>query len=307
LTSMVQLYNGEVGNDEIDDLGHMNVRFYAMRALRATATLMSLHGLDPDSLESMGAAIDVHDIFTRHHREQIAGAPLAVMGGVLESTADGVRLYHELSNTDSGERAATFVHRARLRDVHTHGLLDIPEISSKSLGEAIVAWPEAGRSRSIDLDHRAPELMLHEARERGLALRRPRRVLAEECDATGFVPAERYPSLLWLGEPFPPDKGRPPMFDLDDGGVMSLASLESHSQMNELPALGTRIQSFTGVVELARKTMIRRNWVFDLDHERLIGSGTIVEIAIHLGKRRSLEIPPRIRAEFEASAQLDLR
>ncbi len=96
------------------------------------------------------------------------------------------------------------------------------------------------------------------------------------------------------------------MMTLDDGQRMSFAALETRSILGEPPREGTRIQSFSAIVEIGGKTMMRRTWVFDLDSERLVQSSVFVDIALHLGLRRAIEIPPRLRADFEAKAQLDL-
>jgi acyl-CoA thioester hydrolase len=307
LKELTLLHEAPVAENEIDDLGHMNVRYYGERALDSTHELLSNHGLSPDSCESVGAVLDVFDIYTRHHREQLAGAPLAVRGGVLDAGDDGVRLYHELTNTDSGELAATFVHRIQLRDLESRSAVVLPADVRKSLGESIVGWPEHGQSRTIDLDRTAPPLTLAEARRRGLAIRKERRVRADECDANGFAPPSRRLELVWGGEPLHPGANGPPMFDLDDGGRMSLAALETRSLLFESPKVGTLIQSFSAIVEIARKTIVRRTWVFDVERARLLHNNMMVDIALHLGERRSLEIPANVRSTFEAEAQLDLR
>jgi acyl-CoA thioester hydrolase len=309
LTVLKQLHEASVGEDEIDDLGHMNVRYYAERALQATATLVATHGLGHESCEALNASFEVRDLFTRHYREQMAGAQLAIMGGVLEVDEHGIRIYHELSNTDSGEVAATFVHRAVLLDRESRSALVLPDDVQKSLGESLVAWPKHGRSRSIDLDRAPPPLSLEEARSRGLAFRQERRIQPEECDASGFVPAARRQDLTWGGKPMRAHKGQagPPMFDLEDGSRMSLAALETRAQLFEPASVGTRIQTFSAIVEVATKTAIRRTWVYDLDHDLLLQSNTLVDIALHLGKRRAMEIPEPVREAFEANAQFDLR
>lgn len=307
MKNLERLYEGKVGGEEIDDLGHMNVRYYGERALNATGRLLSDHGLDSRTYESMRASLEVNDVYTRHLREQLVGAPLAVMGGVLEAHEDGVRLYHELLNTENGELAAAFVHRVGLRSLDHHSTLRLPEIALKSLRESIVSWPEHGRPRSIDLDRPAPSLSLSEARERGLALRKERSVLEAECDSSGSVPASQRQELVWGGEPIPPNSGGPPIFDLEDGSRMSMAALETRSQLMEPPRLGMRIQSFSATVDVAKKTTIRRAWVFDVDHERILFSNTFVDIALHLGKRRAMEIPPTMRARLEANLHSDLR
>ena len=307
MTDLRKLYEGTVGATEIDDLGHMNVRYYAERGLQATANLLADNGLDADSIEAVDASIEIRDLYTRHYREQLVGAPLAVMGGALEVDEYEVRAYHELSNTQSGELAATFVHRIGLRSLDSRSKRSLPESTRKSLSDSVVGWPEHGRPRSIDLDRLPPPLSLAQAHDRGLALRFERRVLAEECAPTGFVPASRRQDLVWGGKPIPPHGGGPPMFDLEDGGRMSMAALETRSLLSESPRVGTRIQSFSATVEVGSKTTIRRAWVFDLDRERLLFSNTFVDIALHLGQRRAIRIPPELRARFEATAQLDLR
>lgn len=317
MTSLVRLYAGKVEADEIDDLGHMNVRYYGERALGATAALLDRHGLGRDASEA--ASLDVFDIFTRHYREQMVDAPLEVHGGVLAVDERHVRLYHELTNTETGDVAATFVHRVRLRRPAGEGPLsptDRPEPVRwttwpapirKSLAEALVDWPAHGRPRSVDLDHAPPALSLTEARARGLELRRERLIRQDECDASGFVPPMRRQELVWGGQPMDSKRAGPPIYDLPDGSRMSLAALETRAVATESPRAGMRIQSFSAIVGIASKTLERRTWLFDVERERLLHSNTLVDIALHLGERRALVIPDELRASFEAELQPDLR
>ena len=97
------------------------------------------------------------------------------------------------------------------------------------------------------------------------------------------------------------------MFTLEDGNRMSMAALETRGLLIESPTASTRIQSFSATVEVGSKTTARRAWVFDLDREHLLFTSLFVDVALHLGKRRAIEIPEPIRAQFEARAQFDLR
>src|SRR6478735_7771571 len=97
-------HTSSVTDDQIDHLGHMNVRYYGVNAHAATdAVLRQLDGWP------VGAHV-VHDAYTRHHREQLAGTPLLVRSGVLGTAADGLRLHHELVPANAEALAATFVH-----------------------------------------------------------------------------------------------------------------------------------------------------------------------------------------------------
>ncbi len=105
MTSLTVTHRSTVTEEQIDHLGHMNVRFYGTNAERAMNVLLA--GLElPAELH-----LQLVDVYTRHHREQLSGARLVVHSGVVEASDDGIRLYHELTNEDTGTLAATFFHR----------------------------------------------------------------------------------------------------------------------------------------------------------------------------------------------------
>jgi acyl-CoA thioester hydrolase len=299
------LHEATVAEEEIDHLGHMNVRFYLEKALRGTEALAAAHGLDAGACRRLGGTLELRDSYTRHWREQLVGAPLEVRGGVLSVRTAGLRCYHELVNRDSGERAATFVQDLCLRRRESGEALPLPEMVAKSAGEARVAWPEHGRPRTLDLSQAPPALSLAAARERGLAMREPRVVGPEECDAEGRFLASRYLDLVWGGEPSG-FRTAVPLFE-DGGRRFGWATMESRGVLHELPRAGSRIQSFGAEVEIARKTSFRHHWVFDLERGALLCTSSIVNLAFDLGARRAIEIPDALRETLRAQYHPDLR
>src|SRR5215469_7012546 len=103
------LSESEIQPNEIDHLGHMNVRFYMERAQKANKALMQRFGLDSGSPDEQRAILVQKDSYVRYHREQFQGSTLAVKGGVLDADADGLRLYFELVNDAKAQVAATFI------------------------------------------------------------------------------------------------------------------------------------------------------------------------------------------------------
>ena len=301
------LHRATVAAEEIDHLGHMNVRFYLEKALLSSRALAAEHGLGEAVCQELGCVLELRDAFTRHYREQLVGAPLAVLSGVLDVLPDGLRLYHELVNTDLDERAATFIHEMKLRDREARTGRPIPEMVAKSAGDSLAACPEHGKPRTLDLERVPPALSLADVRSRNLAMRKARVVEPEECDAGGYYPASRYQELVWGGEPIVPRAGFVPVFELEDGIRFGWATLESRGVLLELPRAGSRIQSFGAEVALANKTSCRHNWVFDLDRETLICTSSIVNLAFDIGARRAIEIPEQIRETLERQFHPDLR
>ncbi len=301
------LHETRVAPEEIDHLGHMNVGFYFEKALRATRALASAHGLTEEKCGSLGSVLEVRDAFTRHYREQLVDAPLAVFGGVLVVRPGGLRIYHELRNTERDELAATFMHEAVLRDRKMRDVVPLPEMCAKSAGDELVSWPEHGRPRTIDLEHDPGTLTLETARARGLAMREVRVIQAEECDADGVFKASRYQDLVWGGEPLKQRSAMLPLHALPGGGKMGWATMENRGILTALPRAGARVQSFGAEVELGRKTSYRHNWVFDVDSGALACTSSIVNLAFDLQKRRSMEPPAAVRQALEEQLHPDLR
>jgi len=304
---LIPLYEGAVADEEIDELGHMNVRFYLAKALLASRTLAAAHGLDEGACRERGALLTIADVFTRHYREQLPGARLSVRGGVIGVRGDGLRLYHELWGAEGDELSATFVHELQLQDRKTREPLPVPEIVAKSASEALIDWPEHGKPRTLDLDRVPPTLSLASARSRGLAMREERVVTAEECDEDGILPASSHQDLVWGGVPTDGRAPGPPLFELPSGGKFGWATLESRALLFELPRAGTRIQSFGAEVELARKTSFRHHWVYDVERGKLLCTSSILNLAFDISARRSIEIPPELRATLETRYHPDLR
>ena len=83
MSQLRRTYEGSVPPEEIDHLGHMNVRFYATKARAASASLLADYGLSPDACAERGVRMAIPDAFTLHLREQLEGARLVVDTGVL--------------------------------------------------------------------------------------------------------------------------------------------------------------------------------------------------------------------------------
>src|SRR5213078_2667875 len=132
---MRTLFQSAVAADEIDGLGHLNVRYYIARALRANAALMDGLGLSPAAL---GARLVQADTYTRYHREQFQGSTLQVRGGVLEAHGERIRVYFEVCNDAKAEVAATFILGFALVDQATRAPIRIPEPVLAEAADALV-------------------------------------------------------------------------------------------------------------------------------------------------------------------------
>lgn len=295
-TTLVTVHRTEVTEDQIDHLGHMNVRYYGLAARAATWAVVDR--LRPTDHEAV--AVDVPDVYTRHLNEQLLGARLSVRSGVLELGPRRLRLYHELVDDETGVPAATFVHHARVA-----GSAGVPWVSDPVL--ALPEIPNRGRPRSIDLDvgeQLAPALDL--LRERDLAMRLPRLIGTEEVGDDGSVAAVDAPMLIWGGEAVEPGSGAT-LHPGPNGELIGWANLENRMRINRMPRVGDRIESFGVVLAVADKTTHRLMWAYDVDAGDVLCSFETVDLAFDTLSRRGVSIPDDLRQLAEARVHPDLR
>lgn len=266
-------HTSNVTEDQIDHLGHMNVRYYAVNARAATQSFLG--------------PCEVFDMYTRHHREQLLGTELEVRSAVLDADANSARVYHELANAATGELAATFVYRAR----------------TQASGGDSVELPERGRPRSIDIDARVATPALDELRELGLAMRAERTITPDDLGADGTVPESMVPMLFWGGDSLDGEE-QELVHTGPNGETMGWATMETRAVVNRLPSLGSRIQSFAATTAVADKTTQRSMWVYDLDSNDgtgdLLASFEVVSVLFDIGARRAMSIPDGMRADETA-------
>lgn len=301
MSDLLTTHTSEVTDDQIDHLGHMNVRYYAENASAGTRAMLA-------ALPGWGRRpFVVHDVYTRHHREQLLGTALVVRSAVLGADLEGLQLHHELAARDTGVLAATFVHRISPLDEGGQPAPLSERLVAAAQDLALPAPPPyaATRTISLDADLLASSASLDEVRARGLAMRRERRVTAEECDAAGRYTPELAPMLVWGGEPVGRDAG-PWLEEMPGGELMGWASMETRIQTRRLPRVGERVQSFGATVALHDKVTHRVHWSFGLERGELLVGFEIVNLAFDTRSRRPMRIPDAHVQREQAMLQADL-
>lgn len=280
-------HTSSVTPDQIDHLGHMNVHYYGVNARKGTRVVAQQLGL-------VGSVTPyLVDTYSRHLAEQLEGARLEVRSGVITATPEHIRVYHELANSDSGAIAAVFVHRlvAPPAEPFADALV--------AAGAARIAQvPAHGAPRTINLDADPLSAVpsLDTVRQREMAMRRPRVIIAEEClEDGGFDPAQAA-QLIWGGETLEGVMSvGPTLVDGPNGEKMGSAAMESRTVVCKLPRVGDTTQSFGGLLHLGPKIWHRANWVFDINSGELLTATEGVSLAFDTVSRKSMLIPDEIR------------
>jgi acyl-CoA thioesterase FadM len=295
-------HTSSVTEEQIDHLGHMNVRFYGVSANAATrAVLGSLQGWP-------GGLYLVHDAYTRHRREQLLGTPLLVRSGFLGADPDGLHIHHELVPANAEGLAATFVHNVCPTDEKGQKR-PVPDAAIDAARAAIVEpLPyAAARTINLDLDLLAAAPALGVVQERRLEVRKPRHITAEECDESGNFRPDATMMLLWAGElPDHVQGWGPDLYEGPDGELMGWAVMETRVQLGHVPRIGTRIQNFAATIAIHERATHRVNWCFDLDNGEVLCAFESVDVAFDTVARSTMVIPEDFRHRYQSSLQADL-
>jgi acyl-CoA thioester hydrolase len=304
---MQVLHASVVEPTEIDALGHMNVRYYQVRAQQANQSLMAKLGLDAEACARRGALLINQDVYCRYHREQFRGATITVRGGVLEASPECLRLYFELANDAKDEIAATFIMVVGLTSRTSRVRMSIPEEVLAASEALQVTLPGHGAPRTVDLG--APRLdlgydevaaRLQEEIADPMSRRMTRVIDAASCDEYGFL-SEREDMMFGQlrSAPKPDEKWGPMTFTTDEGHRFGWASLETRNVRLEQPRVGETICSLGAEIGLHSKVRHSRRWIFNLTTGRLVSLNDNVAIALDLDARRPIEIPTKVRSELD--------
>jgi len=302
------LSESEIQPNEIDHLGHMNVRFYMERAQKANQALMLQFGLDPEAGGDRRTILIQRDSYVRYHREQFQGSTLAVKGGVLDADAAGVRLYVELVNDAKAQVAATFIMVVGLVERATRTAVPIPHAVIERALQAHVALPDYGGPRTVDLGSPRLDLAFDDLAARltedlqdPLSRRMERTIEAADCDAYGFLAEGQ--DAMFGGLRMPPRDGGAPFgpmtFVSEEGHRLGWASMETRHLRLSQPRAGDVICSLGAEIGLGEKIRHSRRWVFNKGTGALISLNDNVNVALDLDALRSIVIPPKLLRQLE--------
>lgn len=314
------LHQSEVAPEEIDSLGHMNVRFYIARVVQANAELLRRAGLYDSAARDL--RVRQVDTYTRFHKEQFVGASLETLGGfvkpaagaLLEGTA-GILCYFEIRNAESGVIAATFLVRSRLFNTVTQQFLALPPATIWQNSEWAMLVPEQGLPRSLKmtapsrLDYATVDSAVVDNPAIGMMSgRRAGVVRPEDCDDQGrlkdeldvmFLIARQHMEASELSG----DKAfGPPVQTDSQGRRFSWAMMETRSVQFKRPKLGDSVVSLGADIAWSEKWRHSRRWTFVAETGELLGIADSLGICIDLDARKALPIPAELMGEIEQHA-----
>ncbi len=296
---MLKLHDSRVAADEIDSLGHLNVRHYLERMDAGIGVLLA------DLKRPAGAVLRRVDTYSRFRREQFEGAALEVWGGVLDLGEQGLRSYIEIRNAENGDVAACFVAVAQLVDPARQAVLGIPPDFEVSAPQRLDAIPRHGQPRTlslapprVDLSIDMLDAVIPDAEDGAVMTGKYfADVLAQDVDANGWLKEDIEVMFLPFHRAVQSGGARPgpPVFETRDGLRVGLAMMETRTIRYHQARLGDRVRYFGADLALSGKSRHSRRWAFAEQTGALLGISDSVGVCIDLGARRAIDMPEEMR------------
>ena len=191
MAQAVEVWRGGVNTWDCDEMGHMNVRHYVVRASEGLAGLAGELGMPRAFRADAGSTLIVREHHIRFLREARPGASLHMVGGVVSVGEDEAWLLLQLIHSGSGEPSATF----QIRVAHaTPDARPFPwPARVRGAAEALtVDVPAHAAARSVSLDPVEATASLERAGALGLTPTGRGVIDSTQTDVFGRMRAEQF-------------------------------------------------------------------------------------------------------------------
>lgn len=304
----VEIWRGGVNTWDCDEMGHMNVRHYVVRAQEGLVGMAAELGLPHAFSPHANATLLVKEHHIRFLREAHAGAPLYMLGGVIEMGESEAKILQLLIHPASGELAATF----QTTVVHTTPRegqpFPWPQVARDRAEALKVEIPEKARARSIDLSPFTPTAGLARATELNLTRIGLGGLLPSDCDVYGRMRAEQFIGRVsdGIGAFIHPFRDvvvehadqKPTRF----GGAV----LEYRIAYLAWPRAGDRVDIRSGLIGTDARTMRMAHWMLDPATGQAWGTSEAVAITFDLDARKVVPVTDAARAALGANEVVGL-
>lgn len=284
---------GAVNAWECDQWGHMNVQFYLAKASDAQAHLAARIGLTPSRLRASGAALRPLTDRTLFKRELRSAEIHLVRSGIRSVQPEGtLELASRMFNAETGVESAAFETRLRL----------------VGPGEAALAWPDDVLAAASACAGELPEFPRPAPMAAALPPALPPldsllltyrgSIEPWECASDGVAPPRAHiarfnDAITHLFRAMKIDRNA--LFASGTGSAALDYDIVYHRPMRS----GTGVDVRSGVLAVGEKVYHIFHLVVDSTDGGLLTSIVVAALFFDLKARKSIAMPPAIRADAE--------
>lgn len=297
----IEVWRGGVNAWELDNMGHMNVRFYGQRVVEGLVGLAAALGM-PDAFSPQAeSTLLIREQHIRFLREARSGAAITMRGAVESVGESEARLVLQLFHAHSGERAATY----QLLVDHVTAREGRPFPWPRRMQEAAegltIEPHDQARPRSVSRGPVEGSASLEAAQRLDLAPMSIGAFGAQDCDVFGRMSPELVIARISDGMPTLMAGSRPA--ESDEGGEtrrIGGAVLEYRLIHWAWPRAGDRFEVRSGFAGVEDKSQRLVHWMLDPATGRPWATAEAVAISLDLDARKIVPFTGAHRAYLES-------
>jgi acyl-CoA thioester hydrolase len=289
----LETWRGAVKPWHIDEMGHMNVRYYVAIAMEALTGLAGALGMPRAFSAGAGATLLVREHHVRFLREARVGAPLHMRCAVLQMGETDARLLQVLFHSESGEPAAALVTRVEHvtpRDLRPFAWAQSARELAKPL---MVAAPDYALPRGLSGEPAASRARLTAADALGLSLAASGALTPLECDAFGRMRPDHLLERISNGLPHMLTPLRPALDQALSqlAGKLGGATVEFRALYHRWPGAGDSLTLRSGLGALTPKARRLVHWLLDPVTGQAWASAEMIVLFFDLNARKAMQPP----------------
>jgi acyl-CoA thioester hydrolase len=293
---MTEVWRGGVAPWECDSLGHLNVGFYAAKAMEALVGLAAELGMPDAFAAHAGATLVLREQHIRFLREARDGYRLHIQAGVLEMGECDARLLLLMRHAD-GELAASFTLAVEHATAREGRRFPWPARIRERAESLMVQAPAKALPRSVTLGRLESDASLDRALQLGLRRIGLGAVPASDCDPFGRVRADRLIARL-------SDSASQLFGDgirsAGEAGDVGAAILEYRFLYLAWPKAGSRIETRSAFTAVEPRLLRIGHWMLDPDSGRPWVEVQVVGAPFDVKARKLTALPEAALAPWRA-------
>jgi acyl-CoA thioester hydrolase len=295
----VEVWRGSVATWECDAMGHLNVGFYVAKCMEGLIGLAAELGMPGAFSPTALSTLVVREQHIRFIKEARPGAPLHMIGGVVEWGEADARLLLLLRHR-TGEVAAVFQTLVSHTTAQEARAFPWPDRMRERAQALTMEVPADARPRSIGLDPVESQASLERAVQLGLKRTALGAVRPADCDAFGRMRTELLMARISDGIPHFFDGTRPGA--QENGARTGGAALEYRLIHLAWPRAGDRVElrSGSGGGDARFRKLI--HWLLDPATGRPWGVAEAIAVSFDLETRKLITLTDEALALANAQA-----
>jgi acyl-CoA thioester hydrolase len=298
----VETWRGSVRPWHIDEMGHMNVRFYLASAAEAVVGLAGALGMPRAFTDGAAATLLLREHHVRFLHEARLGTGLFIRSALLEMGESDARILHVMFHAATGQPAAAITSR----------------VEHVTAGEKRpFAWSSAARRLARELTVAAPDYALQrglvgspilgpasQAQADALGLGSPAAgaVTSADVDVFGLMRPEHL--LERVSQAIPHQLGRRELplarYMPELAGHLGGATVELHSIFHRWPRAGDRLVLRSGLSDATPKLSRLTHWLLDPANGQAWAETEMLIVNFDLATRQAVELAPEVFRALQA-------